>query len=489
MGTCATALAVAAAATLLWRALGSHALIDDGPQLVAMLANAADGPPVYYHAAYLPLGWLAAALGAYPPIAALLWASAASAGVGLGLAVIALRRLTPGARAWPFALALAGSPGLWVAATYVEVHATQFFGAALLLVTALAARGAAPPSAMALLAAGLTVAIACHNSNLSLALGAVWIAAAAPGAEWRPPGRAVLWCTLGALIGCLAGMALNGLSPLAGGETSGQVAGIARLLTEFYKGPSLNFMVQEWVFPWLPCLVATACIAFAAKGAAGHSWRESGAARSAPFLVAALPGCALFLVQGIETLGGYFVSSSLFLVAGAAAAQGAHPTGAGAGRRLLSAAVPSACLLAIPLIADGVNSERRAHKAWLAETRRDAALALLPRGGWVVDLVPHGQTLLAWDTKRREVPLELWLSMAQTHGIPPERAAAEWEQGLELLATRELPLLVHGSFDDLGESAPELEPYAAAAKAALEQHYTLEPIEFRGMPLLLGHPH
>lgn len=372
------------------------ALDEDGPALVDRLAYAHGRPTVWYHAAYLPLGWLVdrvvPGLGA---LRALHVASALAAVLALWFVQRAARAL--GGSGWLAPIALASSPGWWVNGSRVEVHAVQMLGAAL-LVWALARRWRRDERGamgdLLMLALACVVAVAAHRSNLGLLLAVPALRAARHG--WR----ATLPACAAAALGALAGTWLNGLYPFA--VNGGTLGGSLWLLSEFHTDFSIGFLVDDILWSWFPVL-ALAGVALLRRPD-----------RSALVLAAsALPLFLAFAWFAVPTSGGYF-AGPLVLVATAAGSS------LGGGRTLGTARLGAVGLGAVGLglgalvaalgTALGAGAAYGSQRVALAEVggaRFAAASERLPDGGYVITVDLSRQTLSGRDEDLLEYNLAI----------------------------------------------------------------------------------
>ncbi len=457
------ALGVAVVATLVLRAFGTSALIDDGPKLAHLLAPA-KSPPLWYHALYLPVGFHVREIFGLSTLSALLWTSAALVGAGWGLLALALQRLAPVRVAWLLALSAIAAPGLWIHGTYVEVHSAQWFGAAALLAAAAAFPARRVPVAAALVAIAAGLAVTGHNSNLSLLPGAMWFAARREGATFALDRVKLPWVMGAGLLGASVGWWLNGLSDVpaaARGEGTGQAAYVWFLLTGFFQGPSLRFLADEWLLTWLPAWCALVWI--------GRRGLRSGL----PLLAAGAPGLALFALLGIPTDGGYFASAAVFALGAAAAAIGAAgPARPVAPRLWLGLGAAALALWSVPR---ALGTEERSSLSAREDGRWLAVQTLLPEGGLVIGTSREGDLLILRGDAWSEVYLELYTLEALARGVDAWALAAETGRAFERHAAEGGRILLEGDWQTLRQARPEIVSHLDAIEAVLGMHFAVEP--------------
>ncbi len=459
-------LCAAAAVTYLARSIAHPVLWDDGAYLLAKLGQAEHSPPIYYHALYLPLAWLLRETANLGTASALLWASAVSAGLGAGLLVAAVWRWAAPAARLPLALAVLGCAGLWVHATLIELHATQYLGAVVLVLAALASPRLGEAPRLVLLALAAAFAVTSHNSSLALLPGAAWIASARPtGFPWPRP-RALAVALLGLGLGGAVGWYVNGLSPVPEdilGEHTSQFQYVLFLLTDFRSDLTVRHALFEFLLPWAPCFLAP--LLFARRG-----WR-----RALPIALAPLPLASLFLVLAIETRGGYFGPTAVFLVVAAAVGSRAG----GAAPRF----APLAILAAVVLAAFGTTRDPlyRSYLESAAESaeRRRAVAQFLPQGGVLLSVERDGQQLLV--SHVAEISLvELVRQMGEAN-LTPKQAGVSLRQAVQVWGLTELPLLLDAHWHELADKGEREARYVDQLAQVLAEVYVLDPVEAHGL--------
>ncbi|QDU83935.1 hypothetical protein Pla163_10360 [Planctomycetes bacterium Pla163] len=362
------------------------ALDEDGPALVDRLAYANGWPTVWYHAAYLPMGWffdqVVPGVGA---LRALQIASAVSAVLALWFVHRAARDL--GGSGCLALIALAASPGWWVNGSRVEVHAVQMLGAGLLVWVLARRRDRAlreSTTDLVLLAAACAFAVAAHRSNIGLLLAVPLVGAVRSG--WR----AALPATVVAGVGALAGEWLNALYPFA--VQGGSLGGSMWLLSEFHSDFDLEFLMDEIVRPWFPILALVGVALFRRPG------REALALGAS-----ALPLLLAFAWFAVPTSGGYF-AGPLVLVATAAGSTFARGRSLGVVGAALVGVVAAAGLW---LGVGTIHGPERAALADVGRARFELASAHLPDGGYVLSVDLSRQTLSGRDDELLEYNLAI----------------------------------------------------------------------------------
>ncbi len=473
---------VALGATFLFWSQRTFALDEDGPGFLYSV-SVAQGILPYHHVGYLELArtlkdWVFDG-AAFP---ALLFASALCGGLGLGLFVFIALREGSRRRTWQLGAALASSPALWVQSTRVELHSAQLLGGVLILASASLAVSASRPMRALLLAVGCAAAVPLHATNLLLVPGAVWIGARRARNTHRTDVATALWCILGAAVGCWVGTSINSVG--RGEATTGFVGDAFALVTHFFSGASLDFVVRELIQPWFPVVVVALLLL---------ARRPRRLVPALPFLAAAVPGLVFFVVFGVPTTGGYFTSVLAALALAANVASGA-PQGTDTARDTpLERALTTGAVIAFVALGAWrsharLNAPLRIEREQISIERAARLVELLPEGGWLVCVETHGQSGSGRDELRFEIELSEFLGVAIVQGAPVTTVADRMAPALARAASEGTPIVLAEGWRQLAALDPRLEPHMLALITTLEQHYALEPLTRPEGTYLVGTP-
>ncbi|WP_145186488.1 protein O-mannosyl-transferase family [Planctomycetes bacterium Pla163] len=480
---------LAVAATLAYRVFSTTALDEDGPGLVRDVTLHTDSLFSYYHVAYGAFGRLVARGLDGHVLSALLWTSAGAAGLCIALFARAALHVGGVVRCVLATTALFASAGLWTQATRVEVHAMQAVGAAALLVAATRHVGTVNVRGAVLLALAAALALPCHSSNLLLLPGVWWIAARRGDRELTVPLRNAVLAAAALATGAAVGWWINSLSTMSG--ESGPTGNVRYLVEHYFTGFSTAHLSNELLIPWGVALVVTAALVLRTLV---QRLRESDGRPTArlflPFFAAALPGLAFFLVYGIPTSGGYFVSPVVFLLAGAAAI-GPDPRGAA----LVPVERVRVAALALGIAAAGafgvhavLTAPARLANEAIGDARFDAVRALAPAGGILVGAHLDLQLINGRDPRFTHSEVAEALTPAILGGAPPERFARRFARlGTEIGASG-TTIVIDRGWMDLAAQYPPFTAYMQAIEAAIGETYALEPAQWNGHPYLVGRP-
>ncbi|MEZ5978538.1 MAG: hypothetical protein R3F34_10000 [Planctomycetota bacterium] len=451
----------------LFRTTRSELLDGDGTSLVERLAEADTGIALWYQAAYLVLGRAVEAfVGIGRSLDALLWVSAASGAAALALcAALGVRRQGAFAGLVP-ALALASSPGLWLNATRVEVHATQAAGAAFALVLGTALRTGRAWSTFALAALLQFVASTSHNSQHGMAFGVAWLVARGSSAR-RGSFAAGAGVAVGLAGALLANSSSNPTSPEMG------VAYLFTLVRNWFTGPSLAFSVDEFVLPWCPVLGLVLLV------------RREDLRRVAPVAVAVLPSLFFFLAYGIRSEGGYFAT---FAVGATVAATLASRRPAGVRRNVVALVVAALSVLGLVRSVDALRDRARDPLGGLGAARAAIAAEVLPDGGYYVRLDLEGQTVSGRVRHLHEIDAARMISEILVHHLAFERFEAAVEGRIAGAAATGLPIAIDRTWTIAAAVDTRIGPFMEEFERAVGRHYDTELVESGGVPYLVGTP-
>ncbi len=281
---------------------------NDGPGLVSM--HALQEGRVYYHVLYLPACSLVeSVLGLADPLVAPRLLSILPGALGCGFAFLVLRLCGGsifGALAGVLLLAL--SPSMWFFGTTVEVHALVFCAVALVALVTLLAPWHRPMGALFVVAAAFPLLYWSHQATFVLGPG--WVlfvqfARARHGGRfsWRALLLEVGPVLLGALVFAIA---------IAAYVRFGSLVPAWEEVQRKVHAPETRAVIEKraiWLNEWLLPLGLLVPLAFAGAARIRRP-AELGAA------IAALIGVPLFFFLWWGTLekGGYFLSSSVFLL-------------------------------------------------------------------------------------------------------------------------------------------------------------------------------
>jgi hypothetical protein len=470
------AFLLGALATLAFLALGTRGLDEDGPGFVRALAYAT-GPVPYHHAGYLELArWAALLWFDDHTVEALLFTSAWCGGMALGLLALLVLWRAPMHAALPLVAAFACAPALWLQSTRVELHSAQLLGGVLVLVAAEFAVGRAVWVRALALCGAACLALPLHATNALLLPGAVWLAARVEASGPRVTARAFVAAGLGGALGALFGSLLNGGSTKGPAELS---AAAGMLLERFVVGPSLGFLWSELIVPWSPVLaIALAVVALHRRGRAA-AW---------PHLAAAAPGLLLFTFYGVPTGGGYATSCLAAVALGAAACAGRDPRPRPRGVRALALVAATACAVGTVGARAVVTAPERAAREAAADARFALVRELLPRGGWILGVLPFDQIALGRDRRWADLDLSPEFTRALWDGVSPSEFAAAQSAVIAGAAARGVPIALDESWRVLAPAEPRLEPLVQALYDLVEQHYETERVVAVGREFLVGSP-
>lgn len=387
------ALLAAGAALAAFLANATHALLDDGPQLVQDFGNPLC-PPLWNHVLYFPA---ARALGALPIRSdeTLLLLSALSGAGLVGLCGL-ISWVATGRRGIAAAAAAAAmtAPVVVGHATFIEVHALHGFCVALGLLALLAAPSRRPAILVAAAIAGLLAGLSHRSAALLLpALTAVTTARLlrtelSPWPSVRLGGLAAAFgLTLAYGLDAALHALLGGTSLLGSLEQIHEAVPtpVSRMLldeTALALGPLLllgGLGLSTW--PWMRLATTRRAEGLRAAGAKG--WAAMALSAAGP--LALLPYCAAIVMAGVETHGGYWLGAVPFLLLGFALflrehADALQPRRFGSGLLVATGLVASIGIAATNLYGDGL----RTTLAQQRQARVAAAAALLPEGGTLV---------------------------------------------------------------------------------------------------------
>jgi len=470
------AVLVGALATFAFLALGTRGLDEDGPGFVRSLAYAT-GPVPYHHAGYLELArWAALLWFDDRTVEALLFTSALCGGLALGLLTFLVLWRAPMHAALPLVSALACAPALWLQSTRVELHSAQLLGGVLVLAAAEFAVGRAAWQRAVALGVAACLALPLHATNALLLPGAVWLAARVDASGPRIAARAFVAAGLGAGLGTYIGTLLNGGSTKGPAELS---SAAAMLLERFVVGPSLGFLWDELVVPWSPVLVTALAVVALHRGGRHAAW---------PHLAAAAPGLLLFTFYGVRTGGGYATSCLAALALGAAACAARAPRPAPGAARTLALVAAAACVIGAVGARAVVTSPERAAREAAADARFALVQEILPRGGWVLGVLPFDQIALGRDRRWADLDLSPEFTRALWDGVAPPDFAAAQSAVIAGAAARGVPLALDESWRALAPAEPRLEPLVQALYDLVEQHYATTRVVAAGREFLVGVP-
>lgn len=476
----ATAIALVASVAVSVALIGllvsaPQAMSEDGPLLVDRLARA-ERPVLWYHAAYLPLGWLLMRLPAVDgALFALLLVSAACSVAALGFAASAARRV--GGAAWLPVVVLLASPGWWVNGSRVEVHGCQLMGAAMLLwaicAPVLVERDAARSDrrrALVWLALAGFVALTMHRTNLGLLpVAALWWLGRI---EWRRLFGAGAVLALGAVLGSVANR-LSGLLPSSGGD------GGNRWLIENFRNPfTWEFVHAELLAMWAAPLVALVL------GVA------LGGARARRLVAGALPLFAFFVWFGVRTTGGYFSGVSVvFAVAGAAAVPALTRWSRGTSARSVATAVVA--------VASAVGTWHGIRASWsserfeleaIATARVDHYLAHLELPVDIVLFDPREQSVTGRVPGLHTHNIFGEIVEAVPRGVGPEEYAREIAADARDLLAKRGRLALDGGWREWAAVDPRIASYMLAVEDVLSAELATRWVGGEGVLLVVESP-
>lgn len=366
----------------------THALLDDGPQLVQDFGSP-DAPPIWNHVLYFPVARAIAAFGCTAD-QALLLTSCASGAVIVAAAAMCAWMVTGRRSIGAFtAAATMTAPVVATHSTFIEVHALH--GACVAI--ALLAMLACPPRTVVLFGVatvGAVLADLSHRSAMLLApaLGAV---AASRFSQARQTVslatfRGMLAVSLGLAVASLIDERLHGAW---GGP--GLIASIQQV--DAASPASLTIMlVDETAMTIGPLL------AFCAMAAAVQAWSDRARIGTALLLVAPAAAlsiyCVAIVIAAVPTQGGYWMGALPFLALAFAQC---------AARWLPLLARGSLLARAGILGAIAIGAVLTVQTMWGDATRISLERQREQRASWASTLLPLGGHLLATSLSKQHV--------------------------------------------------------------------------------------
>lgn len=476
---------VGAILAVVLRGHGTDALDDDGPGLAWMFALAGDSHPGWHHAAYAYVVLALDALLGDSMNGTLLWVSASGAALGAALFAIALLRLGAGPLATSIvSLGLVASPAFVSNATRIEVHGTQVLGCAVLL-WAVASRARSTARAGigdgACLALGAFVAATLHSSSLLLVPGCalLLVARADASARLRSWGAALL----GLVVGSSAALVANALE--AGRGIARTHANPVELFGVFAGddtlGEQLRSLSVEVLEPWSAAWVSLLALTIL---------RPPRLRPLLPWLVAAAPAIVLLGPTGIDSDGGYYVGSFMFLAGGVVAAFAPGSTA--------SRPVPAPRLAAVVgIAASGVwfggaeslailEGDSRTELAAYRGQRLATARAALPDGGVYVQVDWLFQPICALERDLFEIPVYVDVEEGARQGLDPDVVFARAMDELAIHTAAGRPLAWWTGWRALAPADQGPGALLDEFERRLHERYALEEVDVFGQPYLRG---
>lgn len=411
----------------------THALLDDGPQLLQDFGNP-DSPPIWNHVLYFPAARAIAWIGLTADQALLLTSCLGGALMVAAASMCAyLVTARLGIAAWTAAATMV-APVVACHATFVEVHALHGACASLALLAVLAS----PPSTSAIVcmtAFGAAIAGLSHRSAALLAPALAAVAAC----RLLSTHASVLVAGFRGALAASAGLALAYLAD----DRMHVEWGGPRLFASFEQveeaspTSSSTMLFDESLFALGPAFAACALLASAL------AW--SSRANVARALLLAAPGFALSIYGGailaasVPTHGGYWLGAVPFVALGFAACadRWLPATGAGAWRSravLLAALLPSVAMTLRSTTFDPTRSSLQSQRS----ERVDWASSLLPFGGHLLSSSLSKQHVDGASPGVREHDFGPEIARRLIAGHSPESIAAELRMCVDrLAATRE----------------------------------------------------
>jgi len=475
------ALVLVGALVAALRATALPAVVMDGNVLIESLARADGSVPLYYHALYLPLGALVEfVVGSGHSLEALLWLSILSGAATCVVAASALSRAISVRAAVVAVGAFASAPAFWFMSTNVELHATQALGGALVLWAALASTGVPEKRAAVLLAAAVAFATLVHNSNVMLAPGAVLVAARRVDASIDVR-RMLRLAVAGGTAGVFGLIVDESARRLAG---SVEKMRLDRLVFDFAEPLDRQFFQDDILGAWFPVLVVAAWGLPRSHAAWRAAW---------PFLVGALPAGILFVASAIPSVGGYFGSAAIFVLAAAVASRASsRPSRSSApapllrtGSQVLFAGV---CFLGCFIGVQAASSSERARLAEVGRQRFELARRVLPNGGLFVSVDPDLQVVSGRGLRIHDLPVGMALLALFADRLSDEAVFAEMEARFAESARRDEPLAFNMAWRAWSGALPEIVAFHEQLLVLCERHYRLEAREVDGILFLVGVP-
>lgn len=447
----------------------THALLDDGPQLVQDFGNP-DAPPIWNHVLYFPAARAIAATG-WSADQALLLTSCLAGAVMVAAAAMCAYLVTGrrGVAAWAAVVTMT-APLVACHATFVEVHALHGACVALALLVVLAS----PPSTVAVFCGATLGGVIAGLSHRSAALLAPALAAVAAARMTDARRPALLACFRGSLAVAL-GLALAYLVD----ERLHMAWGGPRLFAsleqveEAASTPWATMLLDESLLALGPLLAVSAVVA------AAFAW--SSRANISGALLSAAPGAALsvyggaILAASVPTHGGYWIGAVPFLALGFAVCAdrwlGTEPLRAMKARTALFVAV--AASVALTLRATTFDATRAS--LWSQRSQRiEWASSLLPFGGHLLSSSLAKQHVDGASPGVREHEFGAELARRLLAGHSPESIAAELRACIDRLQAKSVGATVAWTCEWRANEA------AAAFEPSLLR---IEEIAFRGLRL------